>query len=125
MMEDDDDREAADMQMAIQMSLHQEQPQDNDQPIAGPSNTAAAQPMPTTTIPTAPIAPIAPTAPTAPTTPTASSLPKSIPKQVYADTLSKDDDSTSLAHLQAMLGVPNAQFRSPAQYHLYKKLITD
>ena len=109
-MEDDDDREAADMQMAIQMSLHQEQHQDNDQPTAGPSNAAAPQPMPTTTIPTAP---------------TASTLPKSIPKQVYADTLSKDYDSTSLAHLQAMLGDPNAQFRSPAQYHLYKKLITD
>ena len=73
MMEDDDDREAADMQMAIQMSLHQEQPQDNDQPIAGPSNTAAAQPMPTT-IPTAPIAPIAPTAPTAPIAPIAPNL---------------------------------------------------
>ena len=98
-MEDDDDREAADMQMAIQMSLHQEQPQDNDQPIAGPSNAASA--------------------------PTASSLPKSIPKQIYTDTLSKDYDSTSLAHLQAMLGDPNAQFRSPAQYHLYKKIITD
>src|SRR5258708_9852153 len=119
MMEDDDDREAADMQMAIQMSLHQEQHQDNNQAISGPSNYAAhaAVPIPTTTIPTAP------TAPTAPIAPTASSLPKSIPKQVYVDTLDKNYDSTSLAHLQAMLGDPSAQFKSPAQYPLYKKLL--
>jgi len=125
-MEDDDDREAADMQMAIQMSLHQEQHQDNNQAISGPSNYAAhaAVPIPTTTIPTAPTAPTAPTTPIAPIAPTASSLPKSIPKQVYVDTLNKNYDSTSLAHLQAMLGDPSAQFRSPAQYHLYKKLLT-
>ena len=95
------------MQMAIQMSLAQEQPLDNGNGV-GPSN---APPLPFPR-------------PTSPVLPTSTSpLPQSIPKQIYSDSLSKDYDSTSLAHLQAMLGDPNAQFRSPAQYHLYKKIL--
>ena len=113
-MEGEDDREVADMQMAIQMSLTQEQPWDNGNG-AGPSNVLTDSPVhPLPVLPTA--------LPTA-LPPSTSPLPKSIPKEVYSDSLSKDYDATSLAHLQAMLGDPKAQFRSPAQYHLYKKIL--
>ncbi len=99
-----DDAEAEDIQRAIHLSLSlQGEPQDES--VAGPSN---CPPPPISTIPPPP-----------PPLP----LSKSTPQEVHVDSLSRDYDAPSLTQLQAMLGDPQASFRSPAQYFLYKKLL--
>jgi superfamily II DNA helicase RecQ len=45
------------------------------------------------------------------------------PKEILADSLGREYDHDSLTRLQEMLGKGEATFKSPGQYHTYKKLL--
>src|SRR5258705_9093372 len=111
------DAESEDIQRATTLSI-QGAPVNNL--FGGPSN-APPDTIPTTSLPLPANTTSLPPPTSILTIPPP--LPKLLPKEVNANTLSQEYDPTSLAHLQAMLGDPKAMFRSPAQYYLYKSLL--